>query len=90
LDLKSFVTVFVMIFLAELGDKTQIALMSIVAEGQKPVPALLGAILGFAVCSVVGIVAGLALQKYIPQEYIKKIAALTFIGIGIAMFWGKI
>ena len=81
---------FGMIFLAELGDKTQGALVTFVAHGQKPIPALLGAVLGFTASSIVAITLGIFLHKYIPPELIKKIAALIFVGIGIAMYFGKL
>lgn len=81
---------FVMIFLAELGDKTQGALVTFVAQGQKPIPALLGAVLGFALSSVVAITLGIFLHKFIPPEVIKKVAALVFVVIGIAMYFGKV
>ena len=79
-----------MIFLAELGDKTQGALVTMVASGKKPLPALLGATMGFLLSSVVAITLGLFLHRYIPPEYIKKAAAVVFIAIGIAMFFGRI
>jgi putative Ca2+/H+ antiporter (TMEM165/GDT1 family) len=90
MDLKSFITVFMMIFLAELGDKTQGALVTFVSGGHKPLPALLGAILGFAASSILAITLGIFLYKYIPPEIIKKIAAGVFVVIGIGMFFGKI
>ncbi len=90
MDFKTFFTVFGMIFLAELGDKTQGALVTFVAQGQKPIPALLGAVLGFTASSIVAITLGIFLHRYIPAEVIKKIAALIFVGIGVAMYFGKL
>ena len=90
MDFKTFFTVFGMIFLAELGDKTQGALVTFVAQGQKPIPALLGAVLGFTLSSIVAITLGIFLHRYIPAEVIKKIAALIFVGIGVAMYFGKL
>ena len=81
---------FGMIFLAELGDKTQGALVTFVAQGQKPIPALLGAVLGFTLSSIVALTLGLFLHRYLPAEVIKKIAALIFVGIGVAMYFGKL
>ena len=81
---------FGLIFLAELGDKTQGALVTYVAQGQKPVPALIGAVLGFTASSIVAVTLGIFLQRFIPPELIQKAAAVVFVGIGILMFFGKI
>ena len=90
MDLKAFFTVFIMIFLAELGDKTQGVLVTFVSQGQKPLPTLLGAVMGFALSSLIAITIGIYLHKFIPPEYIKKIAAGIFVLIGLGMFFGKI
>jgi len=90
MDFKTFFTMFGMIFLAELGDKTQGALVTFVAQGQKPIPALLGAVLGFTLSSIVALTLGLFLHRYLPAEVIKKIAALIFVGIGVTMYFGKL
>ena len=90
MDLKTFFTLFAMIFLAELGDKTQGALVTFVAKEGKVLPALLGAVLGFTVSSLVAVTLGLLLHRFIPPEIIKKAAALVFVVIGVAMYFGKI
>lgn len=90
MDLKTFFTLFIMIFLAELGDKTQGALVTFVAKEGKAFPALLGAVLGFTVSSIVAVTLGILLHRFISPDIIKKVAALVFVAIGVAMYFGKV
>ncbi|CUT01381.1 TMEM165/GDT1 family protein [Candidatus Chrysopegis kryptomonas] len=87
---KIIITTFWAIFLAELGDKTQLAVLSLSAQSKKPISVFLGAIIAFAVITFLGAIIGDALTKIIPAHIIEKIAAVAFIIIGILMFFEKI
>lgn len=75
------------IFLAELGDKTQLAVFSLVSESQAPWEVFLGASLGLALVTVIGVLFGGVLSKYIPPLYMRLGASFLFIGIGFYTLW---
>ena len=76
-------TVAIAFFIAEFGDKTQLATISLAAEYQNPVSVLLGTTLGMLVADGVGIVVGVVLCKRIPQRKIKWFSALIFVLFGL-------
>lgn len=83
LSLKSvFLSALVMIFLAELGDKTQLAVMGL-ASAEPPVPVWLGATLALAMTSAVGVIAGRALMRYISVIWLHRVSGLLFIAFGV-------
>ena len=80
-----FWTVTLAFFLAEMGDKTQLATVALAAEFNTIVPVWLGTTTGMMIADAVGILAGIVLHKKIPEKQIKWTAALIFIGFGL---WG--
>ncbi|CUS92441.1 TMEM165/GDT1 family protein [Candidatus Kryptonium thompsonii] len=84
---KVIITTFTAIFLAELGDKTQIAVLTLSAESKKPISVFIGAIVAFGAITLIGALLGDAITRIIPTHIIEKIAALAFIVIGILMFF---
>lgn len=90
MDWKVFLTTFGAIFLAELGDKTQLAAITLSAQTRKPLAVFIGASLALTAVSLLGVAAGSVLANYINAEYLHKAAALAFIVIGVLMLWGKL
>ncbi len=90
MDWKVFLTTFGAIFLAELGDKTQLAAITLAAQTRKPVAVFIGASLALTAVSLLGVAAGSVLANYINAEYLHKAAALAFLLIGALMLWGKL
>jgi putative Ca2+/H+ antiporter (TMEM165/GDT1 family) len=86
----AFWTAFGTLFLAEMGDKTQLAAITLAASTRSPVSVFLGAALALALVSLIGVAVGAALGKYLPEDLIHKVAAVAFIVIGVLMLWGKI
>jgi putative Ca2+/H+ antiporter (TMEM165/GDT1 family) len=78
-----FWTVAIAFFIAEMGDKTQLATVTLAAKYNAIFPVWLGTTTGMVVSDAIGIVVGIALGKKIPERLIKWIAALVFIGFGI-------
>ncbi len=76
-------TVGIAFFLVEMGDKTQLATVSLAVKYQNMVSVLLGTTLGMVVADAVGIVAGIILRKHIPQKAIKWFSAVIFILFGL-------
>ena len=86
----AFWTTFGALFLAEMGDKTQITAITLAAQTQSPLSVFLGAAIALALVSLIGIVVGTALGRYLPENLLHKLAASAFIIIGVLMLWGKI
>lgn len=83
-------SVFVTIFLAELGDKTQLASILMTSKTNKPVLVFIGTMLAFAVVTIIGVSVGGVITKFLPISFIKVGAAIAFIIIGILILVGKI
>ena len=89
MDWRVMLTTFGIIFLAEMGDKTQIAAMTMAAEKKRPWAVFLGASLALAAVSAIGVIVGSALGQYLPLEWIKRVAGIAFIVIGILVLIGR-
>jgi putative Ca2+/H+ antiporter (TMEM165/GDT1 family) len=89
MDLRVLLTTFGVIFLAEMGDKTQLAAMTMAAQTKKPWAVFLGAAVALAAVSALGVIVGSVLGNYIPLEWVKRLAAIGFILIGVLMLFGK-
>jgi putative Ca2+/H+ antiporter (TMEM165/GDT1 family) len=73
---------FVVIFLAELGDKTQLVTISF-ASRYPHVPVFFGVFLGMSMVTVLGVVVGTILFKVIDVFYVKMLSGAIFIIFGI-------
>jgi putative Ca2+/H+ antiporter (TMEM165/GDT1 family) len=82
-------TTFGLVFLAELGDKTQLMTISLVGRTKAPWPVFAGACLALCAVTAIGVLAGELLTRYVPSGYVQKGAAILFIGIGIVMLLKK-
>jgi len=73
------------IFLAELGDKTQLAAVTLAASTRQPVAVFVGASLALVAVSAVGVALGSGLAEVLPMALIRKVSAAAFVLIGVAM-----
>ena len=89
MDWRVLLTTFGVIFLAEMGDKTQLAAMTMAAQTKRPWAVLIGASLALACVSAIGVTVGGLLGQYLPLEWIKRAAAIAFIVIGVLILFGK-
>ena len=89
MDLKVFFSTFGLVFIAELGDKTQLAAISMVSSTKKPLEVFLGAALALVSVTAVGVLFGEGLVKLVPANVIHSGAAVLFIIIGVLMLTGK-
>ncbi len=85
MDLKTVGTVFVALFLAELGDKTQLAVLSFTAGGRGVWSVFLGASLALVASTAFAIVVGRGLLEIIPAEYLRLGSAALFIVVGVLL-----
>ncbi len=84
MDVKIIVTVFVTVFLAELGDKTQLATLLYAADPHtSKLAVFLGATLALIAASGLGVLAGGLLGTTLSEHSLRYIAGLGFIAIGL-------
>lgn len=88
--LKTILTTFGLVFLAELGDKTQLATMLLVAQNKSPLAVFIGAGIALICSTVLGVLLGSLLTKIIPTSYIHIAAGIAFIVIGGLLLIGDI
>ncbi|NNE63304.1 MAG: TMEM165/GDT1 family protein [Gammaproteobacteria bacterium] len=83
MDWKIFLTVFAAVFIAELGDKTQLATMLFAADREvSKYTVFLAASAALIVASAIGVLAGSLLSEYINEKYLHYVAGVGFIIIG--------
>lgn len=82
MDWKSALMTFAIIFLAELGDKTQLMVMSLSARSKAPHMIFFGAAAALIASSLVAVVAGDAFLRNIPLRYIRMGTGAGFMLIG--------
>ena len=84
MDPKLFVTVFATIFLAEIGDKTQLATMLYAADANHPKWTVFAAAASALVAAAaIGILAGGLIARYVDPRALSWIAGAGFVAIGI-------
>jgi putative Ca2+/H+ antiporter (TMEM165/GDT1 family) len=89
MDLKIFAAVFASIFLAELGDKTQLATLLLASDrGINKVALFAAAASALVLATFMAVVAGSFISRWISPQVIKVIAGIGFIAIGIWVLWG--
>jgi putative Ca2+/H+ antiporter (TMEM165/GDT1 family) len=88
MDFKLFATVFITVFLAELGDKTQLAtLLFSSRESAKLVTVFVAASLALIATTALGVAAGAYLVNHIDRRYLAYAAGACFILIGVWTIW---
>ncbi len=90
MDWKIFFTSFVTIFLAELGDKTQLATLCFAAKSPRPMSVFIGSGLALLLSAALAVVLGSFLGKAIPVNIISKLAGGVFIVMGVLLIIGKL
>jgi putative Ca2+/H+ antiporter (TMEM165/GDT1 family) len=87
MDPKLLFSTFGLIFLAELGDKTQLAVFTLVARHKQPIPIFIGAALALVVVTAIGAVLGQGVAQVVPEDVIHKGAAALFVIMGILIWF---
>ena len=83
MELKVFATIFASVFIAELGDKTQLATMLFAADKEvSKLTVFIAASLALIVASAIGVAAGALLSEFISEKLLSYIAGVGFIMIG--------
>jgi putative Ca2+/H+ antiporter (TMEM165/GDT1 family) len=86
--LQVFVLTVVLFFLAEMGDKTQIATIALGAKYEDVVAVTIGTTLGMMLANAPAVWLGQKFTKRMPIKWVHGVAALTFIAIGaVTLLW---
>ena len=86
MDWRVFLGTFALLFAAELGDKTQLAVISMTAKHSRPLPVFMGAVLALGLVTALGVLFGESLTRLIPASLLRRIAASLFVAMGVLMW----
>ena len=89
MDSKLFFSTFGLVFLAELGDKTQLATLSLAASGRSRLVVFLGAAAALVLTSALAAVAGEAIARWVPLLWIRRIAGAGLLVMGALLLLGR-
>ena len=85
MDIRTLLTTFSLIFLAELGDKTQFAALCLSADSHSRLAVFLGASLALVTSSLLAVLVGAFLARCFPPYVVKTVAGILFIVMGAVM-----
>ena len=85
MDIKTLLTTFGLIFVAELGDKTQFAALCLSADNKSRLAVFLGASLALVTSALLAVLVGAFLARCFPPHVIKTVAGILFILMGVVM-----
>jgi putative Ca2+/H+ antiporter (TMEM165/GDT1 family) len=82
INLQVLGSAFLMIFLAELGDKTQLSTFAFASQSKSPLSVFLGASLALVLSSLIGVALGGLVGRFVPERVMKFLASAVFLGFG--------
>jgi Ca2+/H+ antiporter, TMEM165/GDT1 family len=83
-----FGTTFIAFFLAEMGDKTQIATVALAAQYQAVFAVVMGTTLGMMIANVPAVLLGNKIADKLPVKFVHRIVAAIFLILGVATLLG--
>ena len=87
MDWQTWVSTFGLILISELGDKTQLAVVSQACKFGKPWPVFLGGSLALTVVTALGAAGGQILGAVVPQTTVRRLASAAFVTMGVLIWW---
>lgn len=87
MDVQLFLRAFAMIFLAELGDKTQLATMAMAASETQRWTVFAGSALALVATSALGVLLGGWMGQHLNPLWVQRAAGVLFVGVGIYYLW---
>jgi putative Ca2+/H+ antiporter (TMEM165/GDT1 family) len=82
-DWSALALTFGLIFVAELGDKTQLAVITQTCKYRRPWPVFAGASLALALVTLIGALGGQVLARFVSPEILRWVAAAAFVVMGM-------
>jgi len=89
MDWKLLISTFVSIFVAEIGDKTQLATLSLAAGGKSRLTVFAGSALALCATSAIAVLAGEGVSRLIPPIWLRRIAGAVFIVLGVLFLMNR-
>ena len=89
MDWKLLATTFGAVFIAELGDKTQLATLSLASGKVNRLSVFIGSASALVCTSLIAVLAGEVISRYIPPQYIRRGAGAIFIVLGLLYVFRK-
>jgi putative Ca2+/H+ antiporter (TMEM165/GDT1 family) len=83
LNLRLIASTFLIVFLAELGDKTQLSVFALAANRKGFLSVFVGAAGALLLATVIAAALGAVLGRLVPERAIKIVAAVVFISVGV-------
>jgi Ca2+/H+ antiporter, TMEM165/GDT1 family len=83
MDWKTLATTFGAIFVAELGDKTQLATLSMSSTASAKWAVFIGSALALVTTSAIAVLAGSAVTRVVPPVWLRRAAGIVFIALGV-------
>ncbi len=90
MDLKLIASTFLAIFLAELGDKTQLVVLSLAAGANRSGTCSSERPTALVLASAIAVVLGAGLDRYLPEWWLKRGAGVVFVLLGLLFLSGKL
>lgn len=90
MDLRAFFTTFGLVFLAELGDKTQLATMSMAATGGRKWLVFAASALALVLSSLIAVLVGEIVRAKVDPVWIERAAGGLFLALGAWMLYGSL
>tara|TARA_Y100000589_G_scaffold284638_1_gene283623 strand:+ start:925 stop:1230 length:306 start_codon:yes stop_codon:yes gene_type:complete len=87
MNLPLLLSIFATVFLAELGDKTQLATVAISGTSNRPLAVFIGSSAALVLASLIGAIAGGSLTTVVPAAWLQLLASLGFLAIGLKLLW---
>jgi len=78
-------TTFITVFLAEMGDKTQLTTITLSSSTNKPLAVFMGSSIALILATLLGALAGGSIANLIPDFILKLLSGIVFLTIGISL-----
>lgn len=89
MDWKLFGLSFITVFLAEIGDKSQLAAIALSGSSKHPRAVFFGSITALILTSFLGVIAGGGVGHLLPTKLLKTLAAISFAVLALKILWPK-
>ena len=89
MDWRIALTTFGTVFLAELGDKTQLATLAMASGGRSRLPVFLGSASALVATSAIAVIAGEAVSRAVPPHVLRRGAGIALVVMGAWMLWAS-
>ncbi len=89
MDWKLFVSTFAAIFMAELGDKTQLAALSLSAGSSSKWTVFAGSALALVATSAIAVAGGEVVSRFVSPLWLRRIAGVVFVAMGLLFLLRK-